>query len=93
MTACRLHIRGRVQGVGFRYAMRHEATRLGVSGWVRNRADGGDEALVHGETAAVEAPIAWTRRAPPAARVTDVDVTPAGEDEAPQSGFALRPTV
>lgn len=93
MTARRLHIRGRVQGVGFRYAMRHEAARLGVSGWVRNRADGGVEALVHGEAAAVEALIGWARRGPPAARVTDVDVSPAGEDEAPQSGFALRPTV
>jgi acylphosphatase len=39
-VAQHLLIRGVVQGVGFREAMRDEADRLGVTGWVRNRRDG-----------------------------------------------------
>jgi acylphosphatase len=61
----RLAIRGRVQGVFFREAMRQEAARLGVAGWVRNRRDGSVEAVVQGAPAAVEAIVAWARRGPP----------------------------
>lgn len=70
-----LHLRifGRVQGVGFREAMCREAERLGVAGWVRNRRDGGVEALVQAEGAAVEALVDWAQRGPPAARVERVD--------------------
>ena len=39
-TAKRFFIRGRVQGVGFRYFAEHTAQSLGVSGYVRNLADG-----------------------------------------------------
>lgn len=93
MIARRLEIRGTVQGVGYRYAMRQEAARLGLSGWVRNRAEGSVEALVQGEPHAVEALITWARRGPPAARVQDVQVTAAQLQQAPGAGFDLRPTV
>jgi len=72
-----LRIAGRVQGVGFRDAMRSEALRRGVTGWVRNCPDGSVEAMVQGDGGAVEAVIAWARRGPPAARVAEVDVRPA----------------
>jgi acylphosphatase len=72
-----LIIRGRVQGVGFRDAMRWEAERLGVTGWVRNRRDGTVEAVVAGDTEAVSAIVAWAHRGPPAARVTEVVVADA----------------
>jgi acylphosphatase len=74
MIARRLTISGRVQGVGFRYALADEARNRKLSGWVRNRRDGSVEALVVGPEADVEAIIAWAHRGPPAARVSAVAV-------------------
>lgn len=69
-----LIVHGRVQGVGYRHSMRTEAHRLGVTGWVRNRHDGTVEAVVHGSPDDVAGILEWTRRGPPGARVTSVDV-------------------
>jgi acylphosphatase len=74
VIARRLVIQGRVQGVFFRESLRQEAERLGIAGWVRNRADGDVEALIQGDAAAVEALAAWAHRGPPAARVDRVDI-------------------
>jgi acylphosphatase len=84
-----LVISGRVQGVGFRYAMAEQAERLGVSGWVRNRRDGTVEAVVDGDPDAVEAILAWARRGPPSARVTGVD---ASETSGVFERFEMLPT-
>jgi acylphosphatase len=84
-----LAIRGRVQGVGYRYAMAAEAERLGLAGWVRNRRDGSVEAVVQGPAASVEALRRWAGRGPPSAEVSAVEATPAeGEFER----FETRPT-
>lgn len=91
MITRRLRITGRVQGVGFRYALQDEAARRGVNGWVRNRNDGSVEALLQGEAEAVESLTAWARRGPPGARVGEVEIVPA--EDAPHSKFALRPTL
>jgi acylphosphatase len=91
MIAWKLTIRGRVQGVGYRYAMVDAARALGVSGWVRNRRDGSVEALVQGEAAAVEKLTSWCRRGPPASRVTAVATADAVLDPA-LVGFDQRPT-
>jgi len=92
MISKRLTIRGRVQGVGYREAMREEALRHGVAGWVRNRADGSVEALVQGDAARVSALVDWAWRGPPAASVAQVEVQPASQEPlAP--GFERRPTV
>ncbi len=72
----RLVVRGHVQGVYFRDSMRREAQRLGVSGWVRNRADGTVEAAVQGKPAAVDAIVNWAHRGPDHARVECVDIEP-----------------
>ena len=80
MTTCRVTISGRVQGVGFRYALADEARARKLCGWVRNRRDGSVEAIIAGPEADVEAVIAWTHRGPPAARVTAVTVEPATTD-------------
>jgi acylphosphatase len=92
MAARRLLITGRVQGVGFRYALQSEAERLGLSGWVRNRSDGSVEALAQGAPQALEALAAWARRGPPAARVSAVHVEPSNEEVA-GNRFELRPTL
>jgi acylphosphatase len=78
----RLVAHGRVQGVWFRESMRLEAEALGITGWVRNRADGTVEAVVQGSAAAVEAMTRWARRGPEQAQVTNLEVTEAaGEFE------------
>ena len=89
----RLEITGRVQGVGFRYSMQHEAARHGVRGWVRNRRDGSVEALLHGEDAAVDALVAWARQGPAGARVTQVRVLPADGEQTVHTEFELRATL
>lgn len=75
MKTQHLQIQGRVQGVWFRESMRVEAARLGVTGWVRNCADGSVEAVVHGPDDAVDLLVAWTRSGPPLAHVSDVAVS------------------
>jgi len=87
----RLRIEGRVQGVGFRMYVERAASALGLDGWVRNRRDGGVEAVVSGTSDAVDEMIARCRAGPPAARVERVEVLQ--EDEAVAPGFRVQPTV
>lgn len=70
--AVRVRIYGRVQGVWFRGWTVTAATGLGLSGWVRNRADGSVEAFFVGPPADVETMIAKCGDGPPAARVDEV---------------------
>ena len=79
-TTRRLVAHGRVQGVWFREAMRQEAARLGITGWVRNCLDGSVEAVVQGSTEAVEAITRWMRRGPEQAAVSRVDAEEASGD-------------
>jgi acylphosphatase len=72
---CRLMVQGRVQGVAFRMSACTEARRLGLGGWVRNTPDGAVEVVAEGPQEAVQAFVAWCRRGPPAAEVTNVAVT------------------
>lgn len=90
MNSCRrFNVSGRVQGVGFRYAACFEARRLGLTGWVRNLANGDVEALACGEADRVGAFEKWLWRGPRGAQVTDVvavEASPAPSDE----GFEIR---
>ncbi len=74
LVRARIVVSGRVQGVWFRQSAADEARRLGVRGWVRNRADGAVEAEAEGQRVAVEAFVLWCHRGPPAADVDDVSV-------------------
>lgn len=93
MVTRQIRVRGRVQGVGFRHALRRQAQRTGVRGWVRNRGDGSVEAVIQGEEHAVAQVVAWARRGPPSARVDALHES----DAEPQfqqryEGFEERPT-
>jgi acylphosphatase len=76
LTSLQIRVSGRVQGVGYREGLRHQAQRTGVRGWVRNRRDGTVEALLQGEAEAVNRVVEWARRGPSAAQVTAVRVAP-----------------
>jgi acylphosphatase len=67
------HVAGRVQGVGFRFHTEREARRQGITGWVRNRADGTVELVAEGPRDALERLLAWCRQGPPQARVARVE--------------------
>ena len=86
----RVTIKGRVQGVGFRYWTCGEARRLGLRGWVRNRPDGAVEALFVGPGARVEDMLAACWRGPNFARITAVDVQDAPDETAPAEFHAVR---
>lgn len=82
-TATRhFRIRGRVQGVGFRYATRLEAQRLGLKGWVRNRPDHSVEARATGISASLDAFEQWLEHGPPGAHVRQVETGIVDEDDA-----------
>ena len=78
-----LKVLGRVQGVYYRASALQEAQKLGLTGWVRNCADGSVEAVAEGPREKLELLIAWCRSGPPGARVADVHV----RWEAPEHGF------
>jgi acylphosphatase len=76
----RVTVQGRVQGVGFRYAVARAALSRGAAGWVRNRPDGAVEAVFEGEPDAVESLVRLCREGPRGAQVRKVDV----EEQAPE---------
>jgi acylphosphatase len=93
MATRRLIVTGRVQGVGYRDSLSAEAQRHGLTGWVRNRRDGSVEAVLQGTQEAIDATIAWARRGPALARVTNVRIDQAGDEpEENYSGFERWPT-
>jgi len=73
-------IRGRVQGVGYRAFVEDEAIGRDLEGWVRNRRDGGVEALFAGPRDIITDMIAACRRGPSSARVDAVQDEAAGPD-------------
>ena len=90
-TAVRPSVRGRVQGVGYRYWTTDQATALGLDGWVRNRADGSVEAVFAGDAAAVAEMVARCRKGPPFATVAELESAP--EPNPVEPGFRMLPTV
>jgi acylphosphatase len=92
----RIVVTGRVQGVGFRAFLAREATRLGLSGWARNRGFDQVEAFVAGESVAVAEFLELARRGPALARVhaireEAVDAVASAQPSA-GSGFFVAPS-
>jgi acylphosphatase len=89
--AVRLIIKGSVQGVGYRWWAQHEARRLKLDGWVRNRHDGTVELVAAGPEAAVEEMIEACWSGPPTAAVHIVQREPAADGGL--HGFSERSTI
>ncbi len=86
----RLHVvvRGRVQGVGFRWHVRERARSLGLSGRVRNRPDGSVEVEAEGSVEALESLREVLRDGPPGAQVRDLEEI-GGDTEQLPSPFTI----
>jgi len=76
-------VKGRVQGVGFRWFVEYEARRIGVGGWVRNRDDGAVEVLASGSAQQLGSLYDRLKEGPRAARIDHVEV----DDAAPFNGY------
>jgi acylphosphatase len=85
-----LMIEGRVQGVGYRQWFSRQAQALGLTGWVRNRADGRVEAMVSGPSEKVEELLEASRRGPRMAVVSKIERQERAEEDWPD--FSIRPT-
>ena len=83
------YVRGRVQGVGFRYFVRNTAQMHGLNGYARNLPDGRVEFLLQGEAVAVERVIEQIRSGPRHARVEELRLE-APQDQPLQTGFITR---
>lgn len=90
MAARRLLIAGKVQNVGYRDWMVHQARALGLNGWVRNRRDGAVEALIDGPEPAVEEMLRACRGGPRTAVVESIVEELA--DPPAELGFLRLPT-
>ena len=88
VIARRVVVSGRVQGVFFRETTRRRARAAGVSGWVRNNADGTVEAWLEGQEDDVAVLVDFVTRGPESAEVDDVDVSDVEPAGAP--GFEVR---
>lgn len=89
MHSVKGYVRGRVQGVGFRYFVRSAAQQNGLCGYAHNHADGRVEFLLQGEADVVEQVIEMIRTGPSHARVDALSLD-VPQDLAPCTGFATR---
>jgi acylphosphatase len=69
---CHFLVRGRVQGVGFRWFVQREAAALQLHGWVRNTEDGHVEVVASGDPGVLDALRQVLRRGPRGSRVDAV---------------------
>lgn len=89
MESIHLEIRGRVQGVGFRWFVVERARRLGLAGWVKNRADGNVEIAAAGDRAALELLEAAVAAGPAGAEVQHVEKLESVQPDSLRSPFII----
>ncbi|TKD51390.1 acylphosphatase [Sphingomonas baiyangensis] len=88
MTTQRIHVSGKVQGVGYRDFVVRQARTCGITGWVRNTRDGRVEMLASGDDEALARFVDLCRGGPMLARVDHIEAYP--DDERPAKGFTKR---
>ena len=76
MPRRQLIVKGKVQGVGFRWFVRESARRVGLAGWVQNRADGSVEIAMEGDDVSLDLVERAVQTGPPGARVDAVERIP-----------------
>lgn len=81
MPTNHLFVKGKVQGVFYRATAKEAAQKIGLTGWVKNTEGGDVEAVVTGTPEQLNQFIAWCKKGPPAAVVSNVEVV----DEEEQS--------
>jgi acylphosphatase len=86
MASLHLVVRGRVQGVGFRWFVRETARRVGLAGWVYNRPDGDVELAAEGDDESIELLRSAVRTGPSGADVQEVH-----ELDPPEIGVLTKP--
>ena len=90
MTTLRFLVRGRVQGVGFRYFVLRRATNLSLVGWARNLPDGRVEVVATGEPSSLESLGAHLLHGPPNAQVEAVEKSEISDDMTSHKTFSIR---
>lgn len=86
-----VRIKGRVQGVGFRYFTQQHARKLGIDGWVKNLSNGDVEALLEGTVDDVNKMVNHLSSGPAAARVDDIsEVERDDPSGTPVKGFTVK---
>lgn len=87
---CRVVVRGKVQGVGFRWFVRERARVLRLAGCVCNRADGSVEVQAEGDQTAIDSLLRFLRDGPPGAQVLGLEMlTPPSEEAVLPNPFAI----
>jgi len=81
MKSIEIIVRGRVQGVGYRYFVKEEAQRLGIKGWVKNLSNGNVLVLAQGEDLNVDEFVECIKTKHCYARIDDMEISPAGEED------------
>ena len=81
LETVRVFVHGFVQGIGYRRWLQGQALERGIHGWVRNRADGSVEAVLHGDRRRVDDLLRACRHGPTLARVDKVHSEPADYDD------------
>ena len=90
LTAKRFIVRGRVQGVGFRWFVEREAKQLGLGGWVRNNEDSTVECVAAGPEEKVATLRSRLEQGPRASRVDRVDEAAADQSAESYKVFEIR---
>ena len=89
MQQAHVFISGTVQGVGFRYFVRSNAKKLGITGWVRNVEDGGVEAVFQGDKVIIEEMMALCKQGPVLSAVKQIGCEWEEQEESLQD-FTIR---
>jgi acylphosphatase len=88
--ALHIRVRGRVQGIGYRYFVQDVGSSLQMTGWVRNLPDGNVEVEAQGSPEAMERFLKSIRNNHPYARVNDMEIEQIAGVSGGQSGFVIK---